>query len=111
MTEASYAEHPLVWNGAIEHRLYQKNIADSARCKNTLVILPTALGKTVIATLVCADMLHSYRDKRVLMMAPTRPLVSQHLKSFSTVLKIPEGQVAMVVDFCMKALITIFFPN
>lgn len=95
-SSSSYAEHPLVWNGTIEHRLYQKNIADSARCKNTLVILPTALGKTMIAALVCADMLYNYRDRRVLIMAPTRPLVSQHLKSFSTVLKIPEEQVAIV---------------
>ncbi len=96
MTEASFAEHPLVWNGAIDHRLYQKNIADAASHKNTLVILPTALGKTMIAALVCADTLYKYRDKRVLMMAPTRPLVSQHLKSFSAVLKIPEEQAAMV---------------
>lgn len=96
MTQASFAEHPLVWEGTIDHRLYQKNIADAARHKNTLVILPTALGKTMIAALVCADMLYKYRDKRVLMMAPTRPLVSQHLKSFSTVLKITEEQVAMV---------------
>jgi ERCC4-related helicase len=92
----SFAEHPLLWDGAIEQRLYQKNIADAARHKNTLVILPTALGKTMIAALVCADMLYKYRDKRVLMMAPTRPLVSQHLKSFSAVLKIMEEQVAMV---------------
>ncbi|AFU58890.1 putative ATP-dependent RNA helicase [Candidatus Nitrososphaera gargensis Ga9.2] len=96
MTQASFAEHPLVWEGTIDHRLYQKNIADAASHKNTLVILPTALGKTMIAALVCADMLYKYRDKRVLMMAPTRPLVSQHLKSFSAVLKIMEEQVAMV---------------
>lgn len=50
----------------------------------------------MIAALVCADMLYNYRDRRVLMMAPTRPLVSQHLKSFSTVLKIPEEQMAIV---------------
>lgn len=96
MTQASFANHPLLWDETIEHRLYQKNIADAARHKNTLVILPTALGKTMIAALVCADTLYKYRDKRVLMMAPTRPLVSQHLKSFSGVLKITEEQVAMV---------------
>lgn len=91
-----YAEHPLVWDRTVEHRLYQKNIADSARSKNTLVILPTALGKTVIAALTCAETLYNYRDRRVLVMAPTRPLVSQHLKSFSSILKLPEEQMAMV---------------
>jgi Fanconi anemia group M protein len=61
-----------------------------------MVILPTALGKTVISLLVCADMLYNYRDKRILVMAPTRPLVSQHMKYFSSVLKISEENIASV---------------
>lgn len=89
-------EHPLVRKGSIEHRLYQKKISDSARCKNTLVILPTALGKTVIASMVSSDMLYTYRDKRVLIMATTRPLVLQHLKTLSSTLKVPSEQISMV---------------
>jgi ERCC4-related helicase len=88
--------HPLIWDSSIELRLYQKNIAESAYRRNTMVILPTALGKTVISLLVCADMLYSYRDRRVLMMAPTRPLISQHMKSFSSILKILDEQIAGV---------------
>jgi Fanconi anemia group M protein len=61
-----------------------------------MVILPTALGKTVISLLVCADILYNYRDKRILVMAPTRPLVSQHMKYFSSVLKISEENIASV---------------
>ena len=38
--------HPLIWDSSIELRLYQKNIAESAYRRNTMVILPTALGKT-----------------------------------------------------------------
>ena len=92
----TYIEHPLIWNRTIEFRQYQKNIADSATNRNTLVILPTALGKTIISVLMCADVLYKYRDKRVLVMAPTRPLVGQHLKLFSSVLKILEEQMASV---------------
>jgi ERCC4-related helicase len=92
----TYIEHPLIWNRTIEFRQYQKNIADSAINRNTLVILPTALGKTIISVLMCADVLYKYRDKRVLVMAPTRPLVGQHLKLFSSVLKILEEQIASV---------------
>lgn len=92
----AYIEHPLIWNRTIEFRQYQKNIADSATNRNTLVILPTALGKTIISVLMCADVLYKYRDKRVLVMAPTRPLVGQHLKLFSSVLKILEEQIASV---------------
>lgn len=94
--QSSYVEATLIWKQTIEYRQYQKNISESACGKNTLVILPTALGKTVIAVLVCADMLYNYKEKRVLMMAPTRPLVSQHLKSFSAALKIPKEQIALV---------------
>jgi Fanconi anemia group M protein len=61
-----------------------------------MVILPTALGKTVISLLVGADILYNYRDKRILIMAPTRPLVSQHMKSFSSVLKISEETIASI---------------
>ena len=93
---ARYVEHPVIWNRSIELRSYQKNIADSAQRRNTMVILPTALGKTVISLLVCADMLYNYRDKRILVMAPTRPLVSQHMKYFSSVLKISEENIASV---------------
>jgi Fanconi anemia group M protein len=64
--------------------------------KNTLVILPTALGKTIIAILVCAEFLYNYKSKRVLIMAPTKPLVAQHMSSFFSVLNIPEDGIAVV---------------
>jgi ERCC4-related helicase len=91
-----YVKHPIIWNRSIEFRLYQKNIAYSAQHKNMMVILPTALGKTVISLLVGADILYNYRDRRILIMAPTRPLVSQHMKSFSSVLKISEENIASI---------------
>lgn len=95
-TSPAYVRHPVIWDNTIEYRLYQKNIADSAARSNTLVILPTALGKTVISILVCAEALYKHRNKRVLVMAPTRPLVAQHLRLFSSVLKILEEQVVSV---------------
>jgi Fanconi anemia group M protein len=93
----SYSDiSPLICNESIEFRAYQKNIADSAYNKNTLVILPTALGKTVIAILVSAHTLYNHRRKRVLVIAPTRPLVIQHMKSFFSVLKISQDQLIEV---------------
>jgi Fanconi anemia group M protein len=87
---------PLIYDESIEFRAYQKNIADSAYNKNTLVILPTALGKTIIAILVSAHALYNYRHNRVLVIAPTRPLVMQHMKSFFSVLKISQDQLTEV---------------
>jgi ERCC4-related helicase len=88
--------HMLIKKECIEFRSYQNNISESVRNKNTLVILPTALGKTVIAILVCAEFLYNYKSKRVLVMAPTKPLVAQHMSSFFSVLNIPEDGIAVV---------------
>ncbi|MFQ3308110.1 MAG: ERCC4-related helicase [Candidatus Nanohaloarchaea archaeon] len=69
----------------IEQRTYQGVIAASAMDKNTLVVLPTGLGKTVIAAMVAAKKLE---EGKVLFMAPTKPLVQQHLKTFNEFLHV-----------------------
>ncbi len=94
--EPQFANHLLLRKDSVEFRTYQNSISQSAFSKNTLVILPTALGKTVISIFVCANTLYNYRDKRILIMAPTRPLVTQHMNSFFSVLKIFEDQIAEV---------------
>ncbi|MGB0026747.1 MAG: DEAD/DEAH box helicase, partial [Nitrososphaeraceae archaeon] len=91
-----YFKHPLIKKDSLEFRSYQSNISESVKNKNALVILPTALGKTVIAILVCAEFLYSYKSKRVLIMAPTKPLVSQHMISFFSVLKMPGDGIALL---------------
>jgi ERCC4-related helicase len=91
-----HISHPLIRKNSVEFRTYQSNISQSAFNRNTLVILPTALGKTIISLLVCANTLYNYKDKRVLIMAPTRPLVIQHMNSFFSVLKMLEDQIAAV---------------
>jgi ERCC4-related helicase len=77
-------------------RLYQKSIADVASDNNTLVILPTALGKTVISAMAAADLLLKYRHAKILVMAPTRPLVLQHRNSFLKMLKIREKDTSLL---------------
>ena len=62
---------------SLEERHYQQAIADSANKRSTLVVLPTGLGKTIIAVLVVAETLRTRRGK-ILFMAPTKPLVEQH---------------------------------
>lgn len=91
-----YASHPLLYPNVIQERAYQTRIAHESYSKNTLVILPTALGKTVISALVVSQLLYNYRNARVLVMAPTRPLVMQHRSSFQRMLRLPEGQFALL---------------
>lgn len=96
MLQQRYASHPLIYPNTVEERLYQRSIARTALDRNTLVILPTALGKTVISALVAAETLHGYRDARVLVMAPTRPLVMQHKRSFQSMIRLPEDQFVLL---------------
>ena len=68
--------------GGIEAREYQRAIAKSALTANTLVVLPTGLGKTIVALLVAADRLTAHPQSKILILAPTRPLVLQHAQFF-----------------------------
>jgi ERCC4-related helicase len=65
-----------------EVREYQKAIAENAIKKNTLVVLPTGVGKTYVAMLVVANRLENYPQSKALILAPTRPLVNQHKETF-----------------------------
>ncbi len=91
-----FTNHPLIRKNLLQFREYQKNISNHALSKNTLIILPTALGKTIISLLVSVNTLYNYRSKRILILAPTRPLVNQHWKSFLSYLKFLDEQTALV---------------
>jgi hypothetical protein len=91
-----YVSHPMVREGLIEDRDYQRRFVEKALESNTLAILPTALGKTVIAELVAAELLHRYPGCRILFMAPTKPLALQHRESILKHLNLGEGEVATV---------------
>jgi Fanconi anemia group M protein len=91
-----YVVHPMVRDGVIEDRDYQRRFVEKALEANTLAVLPTALGKTVIAELVAAELLHRYPGCRILSMAPTKPLVLQHRESVLKHLNLGKGEVAAV---------------
>ncbi|MEM4285880.1 MAG: helicase-related protein [Candidatus Nitrosocaldus sp.] len=74
--DSEWVEHELIKPRSIERRGYQISIASTAMKKNTLVVLPTGLGKTTIALLLIADTLK--QGRRALFLAPTRVLVHQH---------------------------------
>jgi Fanconi anemia group M protein len=74
--------HPFITPGRIKAYPFQIVIAGEALKKDLLVVLPTGLGKTVVAALVIAETLQKGEGK-VLFLAPTRPLVVQHARSLS----------------------------
>jgi Fanconi anemia group M protein len=83
----NFVEHPWINPDTIERREYQEDIVKTALNANTLCVIPTGLGKTNIAVLVTAHRLESYPDMKTLFLAPTRPLVNQHKKTFDKFLK------------------------
>ncbi|MCX8196697.1 MAG: helicase-related protein [Candidatus Micrarchaeota archaeon] len=74
-------------------RSYQLAIAQSALSANTLVVLPTGLGKTLIAFLVMQEKI---KHGRVFFLAPTKPLVLQHLSTFLSSTDFPPEEAAAI---------------
>ena len=87
---ASYISHPLLKKDAIESRLYQQVLAgDVLKKGNTMVVAPTALGKTIVAILVAADRLQKVKNSKILVLAPSKPLAIQHEGSFKEFITLP----------------------
>ena len=72
--------------GIIEARAYQLEAADEALTGSTMLVLPTAAGKTVVAWMVIAERLMS-TSGWILVVAPTVALVEQHLRGLSLALE------------------------
>ncbi|RLG65973.1 hypothetical protein DRO21_00860 [archaeon] len=82
--------------GVIEPREYQERIAENAVKANTLAILPTGLGKTIIALLAAAVTLNRNPKAKILFMAPTKPLVKQHHELFTKALTLPKNSLIVL---------------
>ncbi len=85
-------KHPLIKPDTVEQRLYQLNLAGRALEGSSLVVLPTGLGKTIIALFVIASRLQRFGGK-ALILSPTKPLVDQHAAFFKRVMTLPEEEI------------------
>jgi len=86
--EHNYFNHPLLVERSLLFREYQNIIVEKALYKNSLIVVPTSLGKTIITLLICIDILYNWKKSKILILAPTRPLVRQHLNLFKRFTKI-----------------------
>ena len=76
-------------------RLYQQTILGTAANKNTLVVLPTGMGKTALALLLAAVRLKQFPTGKILMLAPTKPLCEQHVLTFQKHVEIDPEKVVL----------------
>ncbi|KAI4469154.1 fanconi anemia group m fancm family member [Holotrichia oblita] len=75
-------------------RDYQFNIVSECLFRNTLVSLPTGLGKTFIAAVVMYNFYRWYPSGKIVFMAPTKPLVKQQIEACYNIMAIPKETTA-----------------
>ncbi|MCQ2737820.1 MAG: DEAD/DEAH box helicase [archaeon] len=86
----SYIDHPLIPKDKVEARIYQQVLAANVLTKgNSMIVAPTALGKTIIAVLVAAERLKNEKGSKILILSPSKPLAIQHEESFKEFLNVP----------------------
>ena len=79
----------------MEPREYQINIFREVWLKNSIVVLPTGLGKTVIAAMAASRTLSEGRGK-VMFLAPTKPLVDQHFSTMKKLLLLSDKEICIL---------------
>jgi Fanconi anemia group M protein len=88
--------HPLLKDDSLKLREYQESVVAVCLDQNTLVVLPTGLGKTIIALFVAAHRLYKFPGSKILFMAPTKPLAQQHFGSFKKYLNLKDEEFVLL---------------
>lgn len=77
-------------------RDYQFSIVKNGLFHNTLVALPTGLGKTFIAATVMLNYFRWTKNAKIIFVAPTKPLASQQVEACLNVAGIPRSQATLL---------------
>jgi len=92
-----FVVHPLIKENSVEQRLYQEVLVARVLEKgNSLVVAPTALGKTIVAVMIAAHLLQKKPEAKILLVAPTKPLAVQHKNSFTKFMKLEEEKIVLL---------------
>ena len=86
-----YISHPCIKPESLERRQYQFSISMDALEEHSLVVIPTGLGKTAIALIVAASRYYTIGGK-ILIVAPTKPLVEQHIRYFKNLFRMHDSK-------------------
>ncbi|KAG7201536.1 hypothetical protein KM043_004287 [Ampulex compressa] len=73
-------------------REYQFEIVQTALYNNTLICLPTGLGKTFIAAVLMYNFWRWYPRGKIIFLAPTKPLVAQQIDACHNIMGIPSKE-------------------
>ncbi|MBN2454609.1 DEAD/DEAH box helicase [Candidatus Woesearchaeota archaeon] len=84
-------------------RLYQETIFGTAVNHNTLVVLPTGMGKTNVFLMLAAQRLKQHPNSKILLVGPTRPLIEQYYEVFTKYFAIEKEKMAVLTGFVPPA--------
>ncbi|KAI4528478.1 P-loop containing nucleoside triphosphate hydrolase protein [Schizophyllum commune Loenen D] len=84
-------------------RDYQFNIVKHCLFDNTIVALPTGLGKTFIAGVVMLNFYRWFPEGKVVFVAPTKPLVAQQIEASHKTCGIPGSDAVELTGNVPKA--------
>ncbi|MGB1461662.1 MAG: helicase-related protein [Candidatus Thalassarchaeaceae archaeon] len=93
----SHVDHPGLVSGNVEARAYQLQAVDDAMAGSTLLILPTAAGKTAVAWMSIVERMEQSMGW-ALVIAPTVALSNQHLENAIPVLSKAEEWCPIVLS-------------
>ncbi|XP_047306478.1 DEAD-box ATP-dependent RNA helicase FANCM [Impatiens glandulifera] len=82
--------HTWIYPVNVPLREYQRSITKTALFSNTLVALPTGLGKTLIAAVVMYNYFRWFPQGKIVFAAPSRPLVMQQIEACHNTVGIPQ---------------------
>ena len=91
----SYIRHDFIKPNFVQERSYQINIYRQTRDKNSLIVLPTGLGKTIIAILVLA---YKFPYGKIFFLAPTKPLCEQHTLSIKKIATFKDEDITLITS-------------
>ncbi|KAI0786016.1 hypothetical protein C8Q75DRAFT_298846 [Abortiporus biennis] len=92
-------------------RDYQFNIVKHSLFQNTLVALPTGLGKTFIAGVVMLNYYNWFPTGKIIFVAPTKPLVRQQIEACHEVCGIPGTDAEVLIGGVSKAARSIYWQE
>jgi ATP-dependent DNA helicase MPH1 len=85
-------------------RDYQFSIVKNGLFNNTLVALPTGLGKTFIAATIMLNYFRWTKTAKIIFVAPTKPLAAQQVEACMNVAGIPRSQATLLTGEISPAL-------
>lgn len=91
-----------IYPAQVDRRVYQYEITRNALLTNSLVCLPTGLGKTLIAAVVMYNYYRWFPTGKIIFMAPTRPLVDQQMSACYNLMGIPRSDTVVLMGTTKK---------